>query len=311
VAAPALRELKKADLPEHASVVPKKRLGKRKALRKRRNYNDAHLKLAVWPRDAQDENTMPFLVCVLNGRADFHFADYVLGVPAGTCIVVPAGIPKPDGSKPHLEGDPDGRSCDLLWMYTGMTPTDGVSCWICRSEGSRHFTLKNSEWRVERRFVAQLFNGFCAEVLKPDRREAAQRLLAALLLLLRHEIEDGHALTEWGRPRYQGEQQSNSPISEALAYIEEHLDEHLTIEKVARRVLLSPATFTRHFKAETGQTFLEYQTKQRLKVAEKFLATPEPIEIVCSRVGLKYEQLRVIFQRKHGCSPQEFRKRKN
>ncbi len=312
VATSSIRELKEQCLPEHIRINPKKRIGKRRVMRGRRNYQDSRGKLATWPDDAQDENSIPSIACVLSGQADFHIADYLLTCQTGDCLLIPAGVPKQDGSKSHFEGDPTGRSCEILWMYTGITQADGISCWICRSESTLHFKPDNSSCRIEHRFLAQLFNASCSEALTTSRTEIVTRLFSLVLLLIRSEIDAGKALEDWGRPRYQGTNQENSPITQALAYIEEHLDEHLTIEKVAKHVILSPATFTRHFKQETGQTFLEYQTQFRLKVAEKLLLTTDlPLAQICSRIGLKYGQMWSLFQKAHGCSPSEFRTRKH
>lgn len=311
VAAPAWEQVKTQRLPAHMGVTPKKRVGKRIATRGRRNYHESRSKLAIWPDDAQDENSVPAVACVLSGQADFHVADYLLRCHAGDCLLIPAGVPKQDGTKSHFEGDPTGRACEILWIYTATTQASGISCWICRSEGSLHLKPDNSSCRLEHRFLAQLFNGFCAEAITTGRPEITERLFSLILLLLRSEIDAGKALEEWGRPRYQGASKENNPITQALAYIEEHLDEHLTIEKVARHVILSPATFTRHFKQETGQTFLEYQTALRLKVAEKLLLTTDiPLAGICSRIGLKYGQMWALFQKRHNCSPSEFRTRK-
>ena len=311
VATSSIDELKKQRLPEHINITPRKRIGKRKAVRGRRTYHESRSKLAIWPDNAQDENAVPSIACILSGQADFHIADYMLACQAGDCILIPAGVPKQDGSQSHFDGDPTGRTCEILWIYTGITQADGISCWICRSEGVLHMKPDHSSCRIQYRFLAQLFNGFCAEALTSGRTKIIQRLFSLVLSLIRSEIDTGNALEEWGRPRYEGTNKPNSPITQALAYIEEHLDDHLTIEKVARHVLLSPSTFSRHFKQETGQTFLEYQTQFRLQVAERLLLTTEyPIVNICQRIGLKYWQMRTLFQKKHNCSPSEFRARK-
>jgi transcriptional regulator GlxA family with amidase domain len=94
--------------------------------------------------------------------------------------------------------------------------------------------------------------------------------------------------------------------------MEENLEQHLTIQKVARQVLVSPVTLTRRFKEHTGQTFQEYHTDLRLKRATKLLQeTDLSIKFISYYVGLKYGQLRALFLQKYGCSPGEFRLRKN
>lgn len=311
VAAPSMFEMGRQKLPGHSRVIRKERFGLRVPVRGRRHHYEPRLHLAVWPEDAMAEGAVPSLAYVLKGEADFQVADYALCCRAGDCIMFPAGVPKQDGSHSHFEGGSKGRFGEVLWIYTGADRTGGLSCWICRSQGEECTKPDNASCRVEHRFLAQLFNAFCSEVLRAEHLTIASKILELILSLLRIEIADGNALKDWGRPRYQGKSGESGPIAEALAYIEENLDERLTIGKVAREVILSPATFTRLFKQETGETFQKYQTRHRMEVAERLLTTTnQPISYVCRRVGLKYGQLRALFQKTHGCSPGEFRHRK-
>jgi AraC-like DNA-binding protein len=310
VAAPTVHELKRRGVPEHVRMLRKKRRGPRVPVRGRRHYHESQLHLARWPEDGLTEGAVPSLACVLGGEADFNVADYALCCRAGDWVMFPAGVPKQDGSRSHFEGDPAGRFGDVLWIYTA-NQAGGLSCWISRSQGELRIKPPESQCRVEHRFLAQLFNGFCAEAMEPHRSPIIQHLLMLIVALLRDEIIAGNALKEWGKPRYRGKGGQSGPVAEALAYITENLDGHLTINKVARAVNLSPATFTRHFKAETGQTFQQYQTQRRMEVAEELLLAAErPVTYICKRVGLKYGQLWSLFQQRHGCSPSEFRERK-
>jgi AraC-like DNA-binding protein len=311
VAAPTVRELKRRGVPEHVRVLRKKRRGPRVPVRGRRHFKELQLHLARWPEDGLVEGAVPSLACVVSGEADFNVADYVLCCRAGDCVMFPAGVPKQDGNRSHFEGDPTGRFGEVLWIYTANHDS-GLSCWICRSQGELCVKPPEAHCRVEHRFLAQLFNGFCEETLAASRPQILEHQLLLIVALLRDEIMAGNALKEWGRPRYRGKAGQSGPIAEALAYITENLDAHLTIDKVARAVNLSPATFTRHFKRETGQTFQQYQTQRRMEVAEELLLSAErPVTYVCKRVGLKYGQLWSLFQQRHGCSPSEFRHRQN
>lgn len=310
VAAPTVRELKRRGVPEHVRVLRKKRRGPRVPVRGRRHYHESQLHLAAWPEDGLMESAVPSLACVLSGEADFNVADYVLCCRAGDWVMFPAGVPKQDGKRSHFEGDPAGRFGEVLWIYTANRDS-GLSCWICRSQDEFCIKPPASQCRVEHRFLAQLLNGFCTEAIKPHRSQVIEHLLALVIVLSRDEIIAGNALKDWGKPRYHGPDGQSGPIAEALAYIAENLDARLTINKVARAVNLSPATFTRHFKLETGQTFQQYQTQHRMEIAEELLEVAEhPVTYVCKRVGLKYGQLWSLFQKQHGCSPSAFRERK-
>ncbi len=311
VATPTVEELKRQELPDHVRIIPRKRRGPRKQIRGRRHFNENRLKLARWPEDGLDENALPFAVCVVAGEADFHIADYILHCTAGDWVLFPAGIPKQDGSTPHLEGDTGGRYGEVLWMYTGVTKETKLRCWICRSEEERHYCVEGANCWIGHRFLAQMFNGFCDETQGARRPEIVTHLLQGVLLFLRSEIEAGHALFGEAVHSSLNEKTEHDPITEAITYIEEYMFQHLTIESVARQVSISPSSLIRRFKERTGMTFNRYLTQLRLEHAATLLVeTDVPIAHICQRVGLKYGQFRLLFQQHHQCSPGQFRELK-
>jgi len=307
VARETINELMKQDLPDHISVFPKKRQGQRKAVRKRRNYKDALFKLAVWPEDKMDENSLPSVCCVASGEVDLHIADYVLRCRAGDWIVLPAGVAKQDGTMAHFEGDTAGRAGDILWFTCWL---GGINTWICRSHENLHFKPQNTACRVERHFLEKLFFGFCeSAIAEDDDAEVVEQMLGLMLVMMQKEMQRENIMWTIGsRFYYDTHSNQQNPISRALEYIEDNLHQRLTINIVAREVLVSPATFTRRFREQTGKTFVEYQTERRLAIAERLLRTTNvPIGEICARVGLKYGRLRLLFQKKYNCSPSAYR----
>lgn len=312
IAAPTVRELKKQKLPPHMRITPNKRQGQRVAVRGRRHYHEANQLLANWPQDALVESALFTLACVISGDADLRIADYILHCKTGDMVLFPPGTPRNNGSRGHFEENPEGRICELLWMDAQATGTDGLRCWICRSEGRKHWTGRElgSCW-IPHRFSAQLYEGLCVEAHNGRHRDLTMPLFSNLIALLQDEIADGNVLDEWGRPGYSGKHGQSALIDEALAYIQGNLNLNLTINDVARHVAVSPATFTRHFKNQTGMTFQQYQTQLRLKLAEEMLVNSQiPIKLICDRIGLQYVRFWTIFHEKYGCSPSEYRSRK-
>lgn len=308
IGAPSLQQLQEKKLPEHVRVIPKKRLGPRVPVRRKWRH---HLHIATWPNDRMIEGAVPLLACVVAGEADFQIADYALCCRTGDCVLFPVNAPRQDGSQPHFEGDATGRRGEILWIYTGGQTESGLTCWITQDTENLSLRPPDAHCRVEHRFLAQLFKGFCMEAFHGHNPEITLQIQSVMLALLLAEIARGNALKDWGRPRYHGRNEKNPSITEALIYIEEYLDQRLTVDKVARQVFLSSSTFSRLFKQETGQTFLEYQTQRRMEIAEELLKTTNrPILAIGRRVGLKDGQLRALFHQRHGCSPSEYRKQK-
>jgi two-component system response regulator YesN len=95
----------------------------------------------------------------------------------------------------------------------------------------------------------------------------------------------------------------------AMAYIEEHLGSDVGLQQVARHVHLHPNHLSEVFKKETGITFGDYVTRQKIQRAMEILTiSPAKISEVAARVG--YEDVKYfsqIFKKYTGKTPSEFR----
>jgi len=95
-----------------------------------------------------------------------------------------------------------------------------------------------------------------------------------------------------------------------LTWILENLADDLSIETLAKRSHLSPRTFARRFRDETGTTPHSWVTAQRVVAAEEYLeATDHPVEWIAAEVGFgNAATLRHHFTRSRGVSPQQYRR---
>jgi transcriptional regulator GlxA family with amidase domain len=96
-----------------------------------------------------------------------------------------------------------------------------------------------------------------------------------------------------------------------LEWIAAHLGEDLDVESLARRALMSPRTFARRFRAETGVTPHAWVTSQRVLAAEELLERSDrSVEWIAEEVGFgNAAALRHHFARVRGLSPQQYRRR--
>src|SRR5690625_3267968 len=95
-----------------------------------------------------------------------------------------------------------------------------------------------------------------------------------------------------------------------LVWITENLRADLSVDALARRAHMSPRTFARRFRAETGQTPHAWVIAQRVAAAEEMLETGEgSVEWIADQVGFgNAGTLRQHFLRERGVSPQTYRR---
>lgn len=98
-------------------------------------------------------------------------------------------------------------------------------------------------------------------------------------------------------------------IQKALAYIEENLERDVGLQQLAQHVHLHPNHLSEVFKRETGMTFVEYVTRQKMTRATELLTlSPAKVSEIAMRVGygdVKY--FTRLFKKHLGMTPSEYR----
>jgi transcriptional regulator GlxA family with amidase domain len=145
----------------------------------------------------------------------------------------------------------------------------------------------------------------CLHVIRADHGEEVARKAARRMVMPPHR--DGGQAQYVDVPIRTRDAETLAPLLEALV---DELDGEHSIESLASRCAMSPRTFARRFRAETGTTPVLWLTHQRVLLARRMLeAGDDPIETVALRCGFSTAaMLRHHFARIVGTSPAAYRR---
>jgi transcriptional regulator GlxA family with amidase domain len=100
-----------------------------------------------------------------------------------------------------------------------------------------------------------------------------------------------------------------STLSGVLDYMAAHLHEELTVESLSQLANMSPRTFARRFRAETGTTPYDWLLARRVSAAQRLLEEgDDPVEAVAARSGFGTAAvMRHHFGKRLDTTPQGYR----
>ncbi len=103
---------------------------------------------------------------------------------------------------------------------------------------------------------------------------------------------------------------SQNRFAYVIEYVETHLEEQITVEKLSKLACMSESNFYKAFKREFGITPVEYILKQRISLAKKLLTNMKlSVTDVCYKAGFNsLSYFSVLFKKYADQSPSEFRK---
>lgn len=111
--------------------------------------------------------------------------------------------------------------------------------------------------------------------------------------------------------RRQKEEQSDSAVKRAKTFIQENYSRELSLDDVSREVNISPYYFSKIFKEEAGENFIEYLTRVRIEKAREML---ENTSLSIKEVSIKSgypdpNYFSRIFKKQTDMTPTEYKAR--
>ncbi len=106
------------------------------------------------------------------------------------------------------------------------------------------------------------------------------------------------------------ERNGSDPFAETMTWLQEHLNEPVSVDDLAIRSAMSPRTFARQFLASAGTTPYQWLVRQRVHLAQRLLETTDlSIESVAEHSGFcTAANLRKHFNRIMHTNPQAYRR---
>lgn len=215
---------------------------------------------------------------------------WVLSVCSGAFVLGAAGLL-------------DGRRCTTHWRYTDLLaqrfPTALIEPGVLYTADGRVITSAGTAAGIDA----------CLHLVRQEQGSAVANAIARRMVVPPHR-EGGQAqFIRHPLPR-ESRDPADSAVGEALRWMEGHLDEEITVERLAARVHLAPRTFARRFQQETGTTPYQWMLGQRLLRARQLLEeTDLTVDTVATRSGFgNAATLRHHFLKRLETTPHNYRR---
>ena len=116
-------------------------------------------------------------------------------------------------------------------------------------------------------------------------------------------------LLQYETLQYEGNGRQDNAIYEAVAYIQEHYSENISLAEIAKKVHLSQSYLSRKIKEVTQLGFSKYLLQLRMNKASLLLQKGYAVKQVAEMVGYNdYRQFSVQFREYTGCLPGKYAK---
>ena len=99
-------------------------------------------------------------------------------------------------------------------------------------------------------------------------------------------------------------------VQDAIAYIEAHYREKISLSVIAEKLSVSPSYLSRTFKKGAGMTLVNYINQARMEKAKELMNSGRlSLNEVACEVGIyNYNYFYMLFKEIHGVAPSDYTK---
>ena len=262
------------------------------------NYRYFHLRDTAGQERDFHFHEFDKLVMLLSGRVDYLVEEQSYALrPWELLLVKHHAIHKAliDRSEPY---ERIIIYLDRQYFDRAMPGAGLLDCFDTADRSGRHLLVPDAE---QREALAGTLAAF--EQAREDARFGAQALRDTLMMQILIQVgRMGAAAPESAGPE-------DPKIRTVLSYINEHLAEELTVERLAEQIYLSRYHFMRLFKAQTGSSVHAYVRQKRLLSAARLIREGVPAVKAAADSGFgDYSAFHRAFKECFGIAPGELKK---
>lgn len=244
------------------------------------------------------------IVYVYNGKGTFFIGDVFYDMQQGDVFLIPNNT-----IHRALPNKDDPVTSTIIFFSPTLIYKDVVD----DSFSYLHLfdlTKKSKNYKIS---LPQKEQEKLEEQLQLILQETTSQLIGsrhACLLIVHQIILDLYRIRINGKEDLSEGSYSSEWIKDILIYINEHIDEPLTLTALAQKALVSPAHFSRVFKETTGIGLVVYlNTKRIIKAKELLLETNHTIAHIAEMCGFEsMPQFYRTFKKYNEKTPATFRK---
>ena len=216
---------------------------------------------------------------------------------AGDLILVAPGVSHkpilPDDMQYFYERDILWVSVDLIERVRELFPSTPVA-------NLEHFTLlriKGNDWSR----ISDYFNEGLREFeeMQTGYEESATAIAMLILTHICRAADSGET--------HHSQAEQPTLVTSCIEYIENHLNEPLTLDSVAAHFYISRSAVSKLFRETMDTSFHRFLTQRRLILAKQLIGEGEQMERVAILCGFSdYSVFYKAFKKEYGLSPREF-----